>query len=447
MSQSSEEVDWAFDDSKRYPISNDYQVGKQLGEGKFSVVKYAVHKQSKAEVAIKCIDRINTNPDELVHEAMLLQMVEDHPGIIKIKDVYEDPKLYYLVMEYVPGGELFDRIVEQDSYTEKEASGVIRQICRIVEYVHSKKIVHRDIKPENLLCADRVGTQLRLCDFGLADTIEDDELLTAVVGSTTYMAPEVAKGIGYDKSVDMYSIGVILYILLCGYPPFEPESGIVDLEFPAKEWGDISKSVINLITNMLSSKSHIRPTATQILCHPWIKGESVSNRNLRGTINTIRIYQKAVKTGQTMRTKDPVTQRSVLAPGLFDEPAPGSRVNSTKTLADSKSSSVPVIIETQVAPVIIPNSDNTNNLHTKGSKRPKGGKSSSADKKAKRASKKKTASGASSGEEEAKKNKEIKNLQKEIEVERKKIRHLEARIVELEKKAGSKSRSPKKKSK
>jgi len=339
MASSSEEVDWAFEDSKRYPYQNDFHVGRDLGEGKFSVVKYAEHKKTGQPFAIKCIDRVNTNPDELVHEAMLIQMVEDHPGIIKIKDVYEDTKFFYLVMEYVAGGELFDRIVQQDSYSEKEAATVIRQITSIVQFVHSKNVVHRDLKPENLLYADKAGTELKLCDFGLADTIDDNELLTAIVGSTTYMAPEVAKGIGYDKSVDLYSIGVILYILLCGYPPFEPEAGIVDLEFPAKEWGEITKSVKELITNLLSADPTRRPTATQLLQHTWIKGEAVSTRKLTGTIKTIKKYQVAHKTGQTMRTKDPLTKATVF--NMFDDPSsspasPHSPSSETKELEDKK---------------------------------------------------------------------------------------------------------------
>eukprot|EP01126_Amoeba_proteus_P013747 TRINITY_DN15891_c0_g1_i7.p1 TRINITY_DN15891_c0_g1~~TRINITY_DN15891_c0_g1_i7.p1 ORF type:complete len:481 (-),score=146.03 TRINITY_DN15891_c0_g1_i7:355-1620(-) len=316
------DVDWAFEDSKRHPVERDYDLGKQLGEGKFSIVHYAKNKRTGEEVAIKCIDRENTNPDELVHEAMLLQLVEEHPGIIKVRDVYEDTTHYYLIMEYVAGGELFDKIVQAEFYSEREAASIVRQITSIVQFIHEKGVVHRDLKPENLLCVDEAGSVLKLCDFGLADTIEDDELLTAIVGSTTYMAPEVAKGIGYDKSVDLYSIGVILYILLCGYPPFEPEAGIVDLEFPRKEWGKISKSVIDLITRLLSSDPSERPTAHQLLQNPWVKGEEASTRRLTGTIKTIKKYNIARKTGESMRKKDEVTKATVF--NLFDEP-PGAQ--------------------------------------------------------------------------------------------------------------------------
>jgi len=311
----SESVEWAFEDSKRHPIQKDYEVGRQLGEGKFSVVFFARNRKSGETVAIKRIDRENTNPDELVHEAMLMQMVEEHPGVVKIRDVYEDVSFFYLVMEFVAGGELFDKIVEFEHYSEREAAGIIKQVTNIVAYIHSKGVVHRDLKPENLLYTDSSLSQLKLCDFGLADTIEPDELLTAIVGSTTYMAPEVARGDGYDMSVDMYSIGVILYILLCGYPPFEPETGIVDLDFPKKDWSEISSSVIEIITRCLSKDSTERYTAVELLNHPWVKGQAPKTA-LGGTIKTMRKYNVARRTGETMRKKEEPVKGSVF--GLFD---------------------------------------------------------------------------------------------------------------------------------
>eukprot|EP01126_Amoeba_proteus_P013743 TRINITY_DN15891_c0_g1_i11.p1 TRINITY_DN15891_c0_g1~~TRINITY_DN15891_c0_g1_i11.p1 ORF type:complete len:158 (-),score=27.12 TRINITY_DN15891_c0_g1_i11:259-732(-) len=148
------DVDWAFEDSKRHPVERDYDLGKQLGEGKFSIVHYAKNKRTGEEVAIKCIDRENTNPDELVHEAMLLQLVEEHPGIIKVRDVYEDTTHYYLIMEYVAGGELFDKIVQAEFYSEREAASIIRQITSIVQFIHEKGVVHRDLKVQLFLCVE-----------------------------------------------------------------------------------------------------------------------------------------------------------------------------------------------------------------------------------------------------------------------------------------------------
>jgi len=362
---------------------------------------------------------------------MLIQMVEEHPGIIKIKDVYEDTKFFYLVMEFVAGGELFDRIVEQDSYSEKEAATVIRQITSIVQFVHSKNVVHRDLKPENLLYADKAGTELKLCDFGLADTIDDNELLTAIVGSTTYMAPEVAKGMGYDKSVDLYSIGVILYILPCGYPPFEPEAGIIDLEFPVKEWSEMSKSVIELITTLLSGESTRRPTATQLLQHPWIKGEAVSTRKLTGTIKTIKKYQVAHKAGQTMRTKDPLTKQSILV--MFDNPEPEPKKDDKKD-AEKKDDKK----DDKKA-----KKDDEKKTEKKGQKERDKKEKKEKEKKDKK-DKDKRSKGSNAPTSQPQRGVSfvdpnddanvITALQKELEEEKKKVKQLEARIAELEKK-------------
>eukprot|EP01126_Amoeba_proteus_P015759 TRINITY_DN1713_c0_g1_i3.p1 TRINITY_DN1713_c0_g1~~TRINITY_DN1713_c0_g1_i3.p1 ORF type:complete len:317 (+),score=84.01 TRINITY_DN1713_c0_g1_i3:195-1145(+) len=316
----------------------------------------------------------------------------------------------------------------------------MRQITRIIKFIHEKGVVHRDLKPENLLYSDPSLTQLKLCDFGLGDTIEDDELLTAVVGSTTYMAPEVARGEGYDKSVDLYSLGVILYILLCGYPPFEPEAGIVDLEFPEKEWGEISKSVIELIKKLLSSNPADRPTAEQLLRHQWIKGEAVSTRKLTGTIKSIKQYNVARKTGETMRKKDEVTKVTVF--NLFDCPP-----EPTPTPVPSASHHVEPATSTLMASADLVQE----NTKEKKAKEKKGKKEKEKDSKKDRGrtSKKETneEKGVSFGDEnipdgQAKKvyAGQIKNLQKELQEEQKRVKALELELKKKSKPEPSKKR-------
>lgn len=205
----------------------------------------------------------------------------------------------------VTGGELFDKIVEYEYYTEKDAADLVYQITSIVKYLHDKKITHRDLKPENLLFEDESAKKLKLCDFGLAEKFVDGKLMFDIVGSPTYMAPEIMENKGYDKSVDMYSIGVIMYILLCGYPPFEPEEGIIELEFPSPEWDNISQSVKDVITLLLDNDSKKRLTAEELLKHPWVSGDQVSKRSLMGTIKTMKMYNTVRREpGATMRKKD-----------------------------------------------------------------------------------------------------------------------------------------------
>jgi len=269
------------------------------------------------------------------------------------------------------------------------------------------------------------------------------------------LAPEVAKAQGYDKSVDLYSIGVILYILLCGYPPFEPESGIVDLEFPPKEWSDISKVVIDLISKLLSADSSRRPTALQMLSHPWVKGESASHRKLVGTIGTIKKFQQAAKTGQTMRSKDPVTKVTVF--NIFEAPPDGHRVGTEKSLSLDKKPPV------SVAPRVVKSDSkedkkNQERLKKEEKKQNKKNKKNNHGKDDK--NKKPEAapvvsfavSNSDTGKEPAnnlsKKDQEIAALQKQLAEEKAKVKQLEARVAELEggRKNDKKSSNSKKKS-
>lgn len=214
--------------------------------------------------------------------------------------------------------------MEYEFYSEKDAAELVYQILSVVKYLHARGIVHRDLKPENLLFEDETAKRLKLCDFGLAEKIKENEIMYNVVGSPTYMAPEITTGNGYGKPVDMYSIGVIMYILLCGYPPFEPEEGIIDLEFPSPEWDSIQDSVKKLISLLLDKDPSKRPTAEQCLQHPWISGDQASRKALVGTVRLLDTYNTIRRNpGATMRHKDPGNKNAVM--NLFAMGAPSPR--------------------------------------------------------------------------------------------------------------------------
>jgi calcium/calmodulin-dependent protein kinase I len=326
-------TEYAFKDAKHHPITDDYDIGRQLGTGKFSVVHVVSHKTLKKDYAAKMIDRSLCDNEELAKEVAIMQEIEEHPGVIHLKDVYEEAgsSKFVLILELVRGGELFDKIVEYEFYSEKDAADLVYQILSVVKYLHNKGIVHRDLKPENLLFEDETAKRLKLCDFGLAEKIKENEIMYNVVGSPTYMAPEITLGTGYGKPVDMYSIGVIMYILLCGYPPFEPEEGIIDLEFPSPEWDSINDSVKKLISLLLDKDPSKRPTAEQCLQHPWISGDAASRKALVGTVRTMQTYNTIRRDpGATMRHKEADSKKAVM--NIFAMGAPSPRAPTSSLL-------------------------------------------------------------------------------------------------------------------
>jgi len=176
------------------------------------------------------------------------------------------------------------------TYNEQRVAKLLYQVVSALAYLHSKNIVHRDLKPENLLFVDESANIIKLCDFGVAERIPERGYLTEVIGTESYMAPEVEHGKPYGVSSDMYGLGVIMYIMLCGYPPFEPENGIVELEFPAEEWANISSTVKELITLLLEHDPEKRPSAQEVLKNSWICGESAKKDELQETLSTMKIF-------------------------------------------------------------------------------------------------------------------------------------------------------------
>ena len=206
----------------------------------------------------------------------------DHPNVVRLHEIYENQEYMFLVMELMYGGELFDRIVEKESYTEKEAADTIRPIVDSIRYCHDMGIVHRDLKPENLLyeTSDEHAV-IKISDFGLARFLPNDALASTACGTPGYVAPEILEGKGYGQEVDYWSIGIVLYILLCGFPPFFEEDNVKlfetikqgKYEFPCPFWDDISDMAKDLIAKLLVVDPKERLNADQILDHPWIKGD------------------------------------------------------------------------------------------------------------------------------------------------------------------------------
>ncbi|XP_064537539.1 calcium/calmodulin-dependent protein kinase type 1 isoform X2 [Drosophila montana] len=281
--------------NKQMSIEEKYNLHGLLGTGAFSEVRLAESKDTPGDhFAVKIIDKkaLKGKEESLENEIRVLRRLT-HPNIVQLLETYEDKAKVYLVMELVTGGELFDRIVEKGSYTEKDASHLIRQILEAVDYMHEQGVVHRDLKPENLLYySPDDDSKIMISDFGLSK-MEDSGIMATACGTPGYVAPEVLAQKPYGKAVDVWSIGVISYILLCGYPPFYDENDANlfaqilkgEFEFDSPYWDEISESAKHFIKNLMCVTVEKRYTCKQALSHPWISGNEASSKNIHGTVS------------------------------------------------------------------------------------------------------------------------------------------------------------------
>ncbi|KAI1376264.1 calcium/calmodulin-dependent protein kinase 1 [Hypoxylon crocopeplum] len=266
-----------------------YKFGRTLGAGTYGIVREADSPNGK--VAIKIILKKNVKGNEKMvwDELDMLQRLK-HPHIVRFVDWFESRDKWYIVTELATGGELFDRICEQGKFTEKDASQTIKQVLDAVDYLHNRNVVHRDLKPENLLYLSKdPDSDLVLADFGIAKMLDTkDEVLTTMAGSFGYAAPEVMLKKGHGKPVDMWSMGVITYTLLCGYSPFRSENlqDLIDecsngkVVFHERYWRDVSGDAKDFIMHLLQPDPEDRSTSQEALKHPWLSGESATDHNL-----------------------------------------------------------------------------------------------------------------------------------------------------------------------
>ncbi|KAM9810076.1 calcium/calmodulin-dependent protein kinase type II subunit gamma isoform X6 [Syngnathus typhle] len=263
-------------------FTDEYQLYEELGKGAFSVVRRCVKKSTGQEYAAKIINTKKLSArdhQKLEREARICRLLK-HPNIVRLHDSISEEGFHYLVFDLVTGGELFEDIVAREYYSEADASHCISQILESVSHIHQHDIVHRDLKPENLLLASKMkGAAVKLADFGLAIEVQgDQQAWFGFAGTPGYLSPEVLRKDPYGKPVDIWACGVILYILLVGYPPFWDEdqhklyqqikAGAYD--FPSPEWDTVTPEAKNLINQMLTINPAKRITADQALKHPWV---------------------------------------------------------------------------------------------------------------------------------------------------------------------------------
>jgi len=291
-------------------VEDVYQVGDELGRGAFSVVKKGTRKNTGEKVALKFIEKKfvkKKHIEQLRREIDIMKKVS-HPNVLALKAIHENETHLTLVMELVDGGELFYKIVDRGSFTEKDARNVVKQVCRGVAYLHSMGVAHRDLKPENLLCdGDGDKMVIKIADFGLSKIFGAGETLETSCGTPDYVAPEVLTGSSYDNAVDMWSVGVITYILLCGFPPFYATSQNVlfekilsaDYDFPDPEWTHVSDAAKNFIRHLIVKDPENRHTAEKALEDPWLAGAEVKQQDLHSNFaEKMKQYNEARKNAQ-----------------------------------------------------------------------------------------------------------------------------------------------------
>ncbi|XVF27867.1 hypothetical protein REPUB_Repub14bG0146200 [Reevesia pubescens] len=281
-----------LEDIKQY-----YTLGNELGRGQFGITYLCIENSTGNTYACKSILkrklRNKLDREDIKKEIQIMQHLSGQPNIVEFRGAYEDRQSVHLVMELCAGGELFDKIIAQGHYSERGAAAMFRSVVNVVHTCHFMAVMHRDLKPENFLLSSKdEGAMLKATDFGLSVFIEEGKLYRNIVGSAYYVAPEVLKR-SYGKEIDIWSAGVILYILLSGVPPFwaETEKGIFDaiaegkLDFESQPWPSISESAKDLVRKMLTMDPKKRLTAAQVFEHPWMReGGEASDRPIDTTV-------------------------------------------------------------------------------------------------------------------------------------------------------------------
>lgn len=303
-------------EGKNFPRA--FVLGKTLGEGSFATVFKGTVRGSPAgskPYAIKRTVRqgLAEEDREAVFEEVRILRTLQHPNVVSIYQFYQDdPDYYYMVLEYMAGGELFDRIVQKAYYNEKEARDLCRILISGVKYCHDLGVVHRDLKPENLLLSSPSDSaNIKLADFGLACSVLGGNV-SDQCGSPGYVAPEILRGAPYGTPVDMWSIGVIIYTLLGGYPPFHDENQTRlfrrikagSFKFHDEYWSNTSDHAKDLIRKLLLVDERRRMTARDAVHHPWLltTGQSLASHNLGKNLEQLRIFNATRKLRGAIRS-------------------------------------------------------------------------------------------------------------------------------------------------
>ncbi|XP_016410977.1 calcium/calmodulin-dependent protein kinase type II delta 2 chain-like isoform X1 [Sinocyclocheilus rhinocerous] len=330
-------------------FTDEYQLFEELGKGAFSIVRRCVKISSGQEYAAKIINTKKLSArdhQKLEREARICRLLK-HPNIVRLHDSISEEGFHYLVFDLVTGGELFEDIVAREYYSEADASHCIQQILESVHHCHVNGIVHRDLKPENLLLASKMkGAAVKLADFGLAIEVQgDQQAWFGFAGTPGYLSPEVLRKDPYGKPVDMWACGVILYILLVGYPPFWDEdqhrlyqqikAGAYD--FPSPEWDTVTPEAKDLINKMLTINPSKRITATEALKHPWICQRSTvaSMMHRQETVECLKKFNARRKLKGAILTTLLVTRNFSAAKSLLNKKSDGVKVNNKTNLASS----------------------------------------------------------------------------------------------------------------
>ncbi|XP_060887372.1 calcium/calmodulin-dependent protein kinase type II delta 1 chain isoform X10 [Labrus mixtus] len=335
-------------------FTDEYQLYEELGKGAFSVVRRCMKISTGQEYAAKIINTKKLSArdhQKLEREARICRLLK-HANIVRLHDSISEEGFHYLVFDLVTGGELFEDIVAREYYSEADASHCIQQILEAVLHCHQMGVVHRDLKPENLLLASKLkGAAVKLADFGLAIEVQgDQQAWFGFAGTPGYLSPEVLRKDPYGKPVDMWACGVILYILLVGYPPFWDEdqhrlyqqikAGAYD--FPSPEWDTVTPEAKDLINKMLTINPAKRVTATDALKHPWICQRSTvaSMMHRQETVECLKKFNARRKLKGAILTTMLAT-RNFSAKSLLNKKADGVKINNKANVVTSPKEPVP----------------------------------------------------------------------------------------------------------
>ena len=332
-----------------------YDVHEEIGQGKFGVVRRCTLRSDKQSFALKILKETEHSKKPPRNEIEILLQLK-HRHIVRMHDYYTDSNKVFIVLEYLSGGDLFDELTKRSFYSERDASICIQQILAAVEHCHYRGIIHRDLKPENLLLAPAHGILIKLVDFGIAVRQDrDTKFWYGFAGTLGYLSPEVINREGYGKGVDIWACGVILYILLCGYPPFHNDDqrelfGSITngrYEFHSPEWDTVTSKARDIVRSMLTVNQDNRPAASDLLTHPWIRerNDTASTENREEAIGALRRFTAKCKLKTTVNSIMAINRGSV-------DKGVGHRFNSSKQinqLQNSPNESVRLSVDSTTA--------------------------------------------------------------------------------------------------